>query len=85
MEIWTEYEGRTIDGAFPLTRLLRPEGSSAFFTTSNEAGPGSDRRPIPPDPQHRNWYSMDEHLQGTCVTVKVCVFGAAAAKLPCCA
>ena len=38
MEIWTEYEGRTIDGAFPLTRLLRPEGSSAFFTTSNEAG-----------------------------------------------
>ena len=38
MEVWTEYEGRTIDGAFPLTRLLRPEGSSAFFTTSNEAG-----------------------------------------------
>jgi hypothetical protein len=38
MEIWTEYEGRTIDGAFPLTRLLRPEGSSAFFTTSNQAG-----------------------------------------------
>jgi eukaryotic-like serine/threonine-protein kinase len=38
MEIWTEYEGRTIDGAFPLTRLLRPEGSSAFFATSNEAG-----------------------------------------------
>ncbi len=38
MEIWTEYEGRTIDGAFPLTRLLRPEGSSAFFITSNEAG-----------------------------------------------
>ena len=38
MEVWTEYEGRTIDGAFPLTRLLRPEGSSAFFSTSNEAG-----------------------------------------------
>jgi eukaryotic-like serine/threonine-protein kinase len=38
MEVWTEYEGRTIDGAFPLTRLLRREGSSAFFTTSNEAG-----------------------------------------------
>jgi len=38
MELWTEYEGKTIDGAFPLTRLLRPEGGSAFFTTSNEAG-----------------------------------------------
>ena len=35
--------------------------------------------------QHRNWYSMDEHLQGACVTAKLCVLGAAAAKLPCCA
>ncbi len=38
MQLWAEYEGKTIDGAFPLTRLLRPEGSSAFFTTSNEDG-----------------------------------------------
>src|SRR5271166_1973175 len=38
MELWTEYEGRTIDGAFPLTKLLRPEGRSAFFSTSNGAG-----------------------------------------------
>ena len=38
MQLWAEYEGKTIDGAFPLTRLLRPEGSSAFFSTSNEDG-----------------------------------------------
>ena len=38
MELWTEYEGRTIDGAFPLTRLIRPEGRSAFFSTSNGSG-----------------------------------------------
>jgi hypothetical protein len=39
MNLWTEYEGRTIDGAFPLTKLLRPEGRSAFFSTPN--GPGA--------------------------------------------
>jgi eukaryotic-like serine/threonine-protein kinase len=38
MELWTEYEGRTIDGVFPLNRLLRPEGRSAFFLTSNGTG-----------------------------------------------
>jgi len=38
MELWTEYEGRTIDGSFPLTKLLRPEGRSAFFSTSNGTG-----------------------------------------------
>lgn len=38
MELWTEYEGITIDGAFPLTKLLRPEGRSAFFSTANGDG-----------------------------------------------
>ena len=38
MNLWTEYEGRTIDGAFPLTKLIRPEGRSAFFSTSNGTG-----------------------------------------------
>ena len=35
MELWNEYEGRSIDGLFPLERLIRPEGRSAFFTTSS--------------------------------------------------
>jgi len=38
MELWNEYEGRTIDGDFQLTKLLRPEGRSAFFSTSNGTG-----------------------------------------------
>jgi hypothetical protein len=38
MELWTEYEGRTIDGAFPLKKLLLPQGRSAFFSTSNGEG-----------------------------------------------
>lgn len=38
MELWTEYEGRTIDGAFPLAKLLQPEGRSAFFSTPNGSG-----------------------------------------------
>ena len=38
MELWTEYEGRTIDGGFPLAKLLQPEGRSAFFSTPNGTG-----------------------------------------------
>jgi hypothetical protein len=38
MNLWTEYEGRTIDGTYPLTKLIRPEGRSAFFSTSNGTG-----------------------------------------------
>ncbi len=38
MELWTDYEGRTIDGAHPLTKLIEPEGRSAFFSTSNGTG-----------------------------------------------
>ena len=38
MELWTEYEGTTIDGAFSLTRLLQPEGRSALFSTSDGKG-----------------------------------------------
>ncbi|MGA7155811.1 MAG: hypothetical protein WBY53_03125 [Acidobacteriaceae bacterium] len=38
MELWTDYEGLTVDGAFPLKRLLMPEGRSAFFSTSGPNG-----------------------------------------------
>jgi eukaryotic-like serine/threonine-protein kinase len=34
MELWNEYEGQIIAGTFKLERLLRPEGRSAFFSTS---------------------------------------------------
>ena len=39
MQLWTDYEGVTIDGAFPLQKLLMPEGRSAFFST---AGPNDE-------------------------------------------
>jgi hypothetical protein len=39
MQLWTDYEGVTLDGAFPLKKLLMPEGRSAFFST---AGPKGD-------------------------------------------
>ncbi len=38
MDFWNDYEGRTIDGKFPLERLLYPEGRSGFFATSNGTG-----------------------------------------------
>jgi eukaryotic-like serine/threonine-protein kinase len=38
MQLWTDYEGATIDGAFPLKKLLLPEGRSAFFTTAGPTG-----------------------------------------------
>jgi eukaryotic-like serine/threonine-protein kinase len=34
MELWNEYEGSTIAGSVRLERLLRPEGRSAFFSTT---------------------------------------------------
>jgi hypothetical protein len=38
MELWNEYEGSTIAGTFRLERLLRPEGRSAFFSTTSADG-----------------------------------------------
>ena len=38
MQLWTDYEGLTIDGAFPLKKLLMPEGRSAFFSTAGSNG-----------------------------------------------
>jgi hypothetical protein len=38
MQLWTDYEGVTLDGAFPLKKLLMPEGRSAFFSTAGPHG-----------------------------------------------
>ncbi len=38
MRLWNDYEGKTIAGLFPVEKLIRPEGRSAFFTTSNGSG-----------------------------------------------
>lgn len=38
MNLWTEFEGVTIDSAFALTKLVQTEGRSAFFSTRNANG-----------------------------------------------
>src|ERR1700712_563338 len=38
MHLWSDYEGKTIADAYPLGQLIRPEGRSAFFATSNGTG-----------------------------------------------
>jgi hypothetical protein len=38
MQLWTDYEGVTIDGAFRLQKLLMPEGRSAFYSTAGPNG-----------------------------------------------
>lgn len=38
MDLWTEFEGVTIDSAFALKKLLQTEGRSAFFSTMNAGG-----------------------------------------------
>ncbi len=38
MHLWNDYEGKTIAETYPIGRLLRPEGRSAFFVTGGEAG-----------------------------------------------
>ena len=38
MQLWNDYEGKTIDEAYPLEKLISPEGRSAFFSTHNGTG-----------------------------------------------
>lgn len=38
MELWNDFEGKTVDGRFTLERLLGPKGRSAYFTGKDEAG-----------------------------------------------
>lgn len=38
MQLWTEYEGRKIEGTYTLGKLLRSEGRNGFFSTSDTTG-----------------------------------------------
>ena len=38
MKLWNDYEGKIIAEAYPLKKLLWPEGRSAFFVTSTQDG-----------------------------------------------
>ncbi len=40
MELWNDFEGKTVDGRFQLDHLIGPKGRSAYFTTKDEgSGP----------------------------------------------
>jgi len=38
MELWNDFEGKTVDGRFHLDQLIGPKGRSAYFMTRDEAG-----------------------------------------------
>ena len=38
MELWNDFEGKTVDGRFHLDHLIGPKGRSAYFTTKDEGG-----------------------------------------------
>lgn len=38
MQLWAEYEGKTVAGAYTLGKLLRSEGRNGFFATSDTTG-----------------------------------------------
>ncbi len=48
MQLWNDYEGRTIAEAYPLEKLISPEGRSAFFLTHNGTGTPAVIRLIEP-------------------------------------
>ena len=41
MQLWTEYEGKKIEGTYTLGKLLRSEGRNGFFSTSDTTGKGA--------------------------------------------
>lgn len=38
MELWNDFEGKSVDGKFTLGRLIGPSGRSAFFETTDATG-----------------------------------------------
>ena len=38
MELWNDFEGKTVDGRYRLDRLVAPKGRSALFQTTDETG-----------------------------------------------
>ena len=81
MHLWNEYEGQTIAEAYPLQKLLRPEGRSAFFLTTVLNGK-NDTKDSKPDlirlteslnDEHEmlaRWRQVSEVHQPNLVTIK---------------
>ncbi|HMH16312.1 MAG TPA: hypothetical protein VK578_24655 [Edaphobacter sp.] len=76
MQLWNDYEGRTIADIFPLTKLLAPEGRSAFFSTTNGTGTPAVIRLIEAHFDEAEildrWRQVAEIKQPNLVTLKKC-------------
>ena len=76
MLLWNDYEGKTIAGSYPLAKLLRPEGRSAFFTTFNGTGTAAVIRLLESLNDEREiltrWRIVTEINQPHLLTMKSC-------------
>src|SRR5215468_3993115 len=74
MQLWNDYEGRTIAEAYPLNKLIRPEGRSAFFLTTNGTGTPAMLRLIEAHFDEseimRRWQAISEIKQENLVTIR---------------
>ena len=74
MHLWSDYEGKTIAEAYPLGELIRPEGRSAFFATSNGTGTPSVIRLTESlhdqDEMIERWRQVSELKQDHLVTIR---------------
>ena len=78
VKLWNDYEGKMIAETYPLKKLLRPEGRSAFFATSDEDGaPDVIRITESLNDEHEmleRWRQVSEAHQPNLVEIKT--FGA---------
>ena len=76
MQLWNDYEGRTIADIFPLNKLIAPEGRSAFFSTTNGTGTPAVIRLIEAHFDEAEildrWRQVSEIKQPNLVTLKKC-------------
>jgi hypothetical protein len=76
MQLWNDYEGRTIAEAYPLEKLLSPEGRSAYFSTSNGTGTPAVIRLIEAHFDEAEilarWRMVSEIKQANLVTMRKC-------------
>ena len=76
MQLWNDYEGRTIAEAYPLEKLISPEGRSAYFSTSNGTGTPAVIRLIEAHFDEAEilarWRIVSEIKQDNLVTMRKC-------------
>ena len=74
MQLWTEYEGRKIAGAYTLGKLLRSEGRNGFFATADTAGKAAVIRLTEPhydeDELLKRWRQVSDMHQSNLIGIE---------------